>query len=128
MGDFGWLVAGLGPVLAQGAAAPKGGGGIFGDYSIVVPAMLVIAVFYFMILRPDMQKQKDAQKRLSELKKNDAIVTVGGICGVIVNISPDSKYLTIRIDDGNNTKMRILRSAVAGLESAEDSKDKKDAS
>jgi preprotein translocase subunit YajC len=48
----------------------------------------------------------------ANLKKNDRIVTVGGIIGTVINAPKDSDEISIRIDESSNTRMRILRSAV----------------
>jgi preprotein translocase subunit YajC len=48
---------------------------------------------------------------LENLKKNDRVITVGGIYGVVVNVAKGSEDITIRVDDGNNTRLRVVRSA-----------------
>ena len=49
----------------------------------------------------------------SNLKKNDRIVTIGGIYGTVVNINSDIDEVTIRVDEGTNTKIRMMRSAIS---------------
>jgi preprotein translocase subunit YajC len=104
--------AGAGDGAAGGAA---GGGGItealFGTFALPLMAMLLL--MYFMLLRPERQKRKEVEQTLANLKKNDHIVTIGGICGTVVNISPGSTYITIKVDESSNTRLKILRSAVA---------------
>jgi preprotein translocase subunit YajC len=132
-----WVLSGLLGVLyltslmlAQGAgAAPAGGakdgagGGlvesIFGSFAL--PIMVMLVLMYFMLLRPEQKKRKEVEQTLSNLKKNDHVVTIGGICGTVVNISPGSTFLTIRVDDSNNTRLKILRSAVARVGEPEES-------
>jgi preprotein translocase subunit YajC len=74
--------------------------------------VIISALFYFIVLRPDRKKRQETEKRLKELKKNDRVVTIGGIIGSIVQAKSDSDEITIKIDESTNTKMRILRSAV----------------
>ena len=105
------------------APAPNNGGGgitdaLFSTYALPLGAMLLL--MYFMLLRPEQKKRKEVESTLSNLKKNDHIVTIGGICGTVVNISPNSTYITIKVDESNNTRLKILRSAVARVGQVED--------
>ena len=70
-------------------------------------------MFWFMILRPQNRKRREHEAELKKLKVHDRIVTAGGILGTVVEVTTDSDELTIRIDEANNTRMRILRSAIA---------------
>jgi preprotein translocase subunit YajC len=112
-----------------GAVAPGAGGGItdmlFSTYALPLGAMLLL--MYFMLLRPEQKKRKEVEQTLSNLKKNDHIVTIGGICGTVVNISPGSTYITIKVDESNNTRLKILRSAVARVGEVEDPDNKLEA-
>jgi preprotein translocase subunit YajC len=113
-------------LLAQAAPAPapagKGGGGgieqIFA--SPILPFLLIGIVFYFLMMRPEQKKRKEQEKLLTALKKNDHVVTIGGIYGTIVNAAPGSTYVTVRVDDSTNTRLRMLRSAISRVGSAEE--------
>jgi preprotein translocase subunit YajC len=72
--------------------------------------VLIIGVMYLIVLRPQMRKQKDVQRMLSELKKGDDVVTTGGIVGRISGIKDDE--VTLQVQEG--VRLRVLRSAVAG--------------
>lgn len=72
----------------------------------------LIALFYFIVLIPERRRRADEAAKLSALKKNDRIVTVGGIHGVISAIN-DADTITIRIDESGSTRMKIDRKAVA---------------
>ena len=96
-----------------GGAGGGGGGGLFGDPMLLMLIMGVMVLFYFMVARPQRQKQKEAQKMLENLKENDQVVTVGGIVGSIVSFSKDKSEVVIRTDEKSNTKMRVLRSHIA---------------
>lgn len=113
-------------VAAPAGDAPAGGGGItdalFSTYALPLGAMLLL--MYFMLLRPEQKKRKEVEQTLSSLKKNDHIVTIGGICGTVVNISPGSQFITIKVDESNNTRLKILRSAVARVGEVEDQDNK----
>ncbi len=73
--------------------------------------MLVImlplaAVWYFLILAPQNKERASRKKTLDSLKKNDSVVTIGGILGTVVNLSEDGQEVTIRVDDNARLKMR----------------------
>ena len=70
-------------------------------------------MFWFMILRPQNRKRREHEAELKKLKVHDRVVTAGGILGTVVEATADSDELTIRIDEANNTRMRILRSAIS---------------
>lgn|GEM_PF-370291 len=112
------------PADETAPAANPGGwtDALFSTYALPLGAMLLL--MYFMLLRPEQKKRKEVEQTLSNLKKNDHIVTIGGICGTVVNISPGSTYITIKVDESNNTRLKILRSAVARVGQVEDQDNK----
>lgn len=73
------------------------------------PLVLIFIIFYFLLIRPQKQKEKEHQKMLTGIDKNDEIVTLGGIHGTVVNVK--EKTLILRIDE--NVKMEIEKSSVA---------------
>ena len=87
---------------AQGAEAPN-------PLVSLMPLILMFVVFYFLLIRPQQKKQKEHRRMLSELKKNDEVVTSGGIHGTIVNIK--DKTYSLRVDD--NVKIEVSKSAIA---------------
>jgi preprotein translocase subunit YajC len=92
------------------AQAAPGAGGAGGMIQGLLPMVLIIGVMYLIVLRPQMRKQKDVQRMLSELKKGDDVVTTGGIVGRISGIKDDE--VTLQVQEG--VRLRVLRSAVAG--------------
>jgi len=80
--------------------------------AMLLPYAIIFGIFYFLVIKPQKQKQTEFQKMLDNLKKNDEIVTNGGIHGTIVNIKETT--LVVRIDD--NVKIEIDRGAVARVE------------
>ena len=105
----------------DGGAAEAGGGGLFEGMGFFLPAMLIVMVLYFMLMLPNQQKKEQAKvsEMLEGLKKNDEIITAGGIRGTVVNIK-DGEYLTIRIDEKTNAKMQILKKSVIKVLTGDD--------
>jgi preprotein translocase subunit YajC len=77
-------------------------------WSSLIPLLLIMVVFYFFLIRPQMKRQKDLKNFRESLKKGDHIITAGGIYGKINNISDN----VITIDAGNNILLKVDKSAV----------------
>jgi len=88
-----------------------------------LPLVAIIAIFYFLILRPQNKKQKDTQRMLSALKKGDRVVTIGGIHGVIQSVKENT--VIVKVDD--TVKLELSRSAISSVSSQakEEKEDKK---
>lgn len=74
-----------------------------------VPLIFIFILFYFLIMRPQKQKEKDHQKMLAGISKNDEVVTSGGIHGTVVNVK--DKTLVLRVDE--NVKIEVEKSCIA---------------
>ncbi len=92
-------------VLLQ-ETAPTGG---FGQYQSIIFLLLMVVVFYFFMIRPQQKKQKDQKKFIDEVKKGDAVVTIGGIHGKVLSVNGNT--LTLDIDRG--TKLTIEKSSIS---------------
>ncbi|NGZ73684.1 preprotein translocase subunit YajC [Saccharibacillus alkalitolerans] len=88
-------------------AANAGQGG--GIIMTIIPFVFMIAIFYFLLIRPQQKKQKQRNAMLSQLKKGDKIVTIGGLHGTILEITND--IVVLRVNDV--TKMTFDRSAIS---------------
>jgi preprotein translocase subunit YajC len=104
-------------VLAQG----QGGGPI--PFYWVLGGILVL--FYFMMIRPQRKQKIDREQMLSALKKNDRVVTVGGLFGTIVNVQNEGGRVTIRVDESTNTKIVVMRDSILRVVNDDDGDDKK---
>ena len=78
-----------------------------------VPMILIFVVFYFLLIRPQRKKDKEAKAMLDNLKVGDRICTIGGIYGTIVRIKDD--VLTIEVGE-QKTQMVFARWAVRNVE------------
>ncbi len=76
-----------------------------------LPIILIVVVFYFFMIRPQMKKAKDEKKFKEELKKGDHLVTIGGIHGKIVEVQ--ERTFTIEAEGGSNVRLRIEKTAIS---------------
>jgi preprotein translocase subunit YajC len=90
--------------IAQ-AAAP-GAGDLFG---MVLPLVLIMGVFYFLLIRPQQKKAKDQQEMLTKISKGDTVVTHGGLIGKVTKIVDDNE---VQVEVGDNVKVRVLRGGI----------------
>jgi preprotein translocase subunit YajC len=88
----------------------------FGFLPLIV---LLMIVFYLMVLRPQKKEQKKRLELLNNLKKNDRVVTIGGIYGVVMNAKRENDEVVIKVDETNDTKIRVIYSAIARVISDE---------
>lgn len=79
--------------------------------SQLITIILIVGVFYFLLIRPQKKAQEDHKKMLSALKKNDEVITVGGIHGTIANVKEAS--VTLKVDD--NVKIEVQKSSIASV-------------
>ncbi len=94
--------------LAIVLMAPTQQGGQSNMWSSLIPLLLIMVVFYFFLIRPQMKRQKELKNFRESLKKGDHIITAGGIYGKINNIADN----VITIDAGNNVLLKVDKSAV----------------
>lgn len=78
------------------------------------PLVLIFGVFYFLVIRPQQKRQRAHQTLLNALKKDDEVITSGGILGTVDKV--DGQVLTLRI--ARDLKIKVLRTQVEGLQSA----------
>lgn len=92
---------------AQAASTANSDGG----WLSFVPIVVMFAVLYFLMIRPQMKRQKEQKAMIEALAKNDEVMTSGGILGTIVKIS--GHYVTLQIAD--NTEMIVQKTAITML-------------
>ncbi len=91
-------------IFAQATSAPGGMG-----YQNIIFFVGIAVVFYFFMIRPQQKKTKDQKKFLEEIKKGDAVVTIGGLHGKVHAL--DDNTITLDVDKG--TKMVFERSSIS---------------
>ena len=77
--------------------------------AMMFPFAIMFLIFYLLVFRPQSQAKKIHEQMLKDLKKNDEVVTTGGIFGTVVNVKAES--VVIRVDD--NVRLEVEKTAVA---------------
>jgi preprotein translocase subunit YajC len=80
-------------------------------FESLLPIIVIFAVFYFLIIRPQSKKQKDHLGFLNTLKRGDEVVTASGILGTVDGLT--DLYVTLEV--ASNVKIKVLRSQIASL-------------
>lgn len=104
---------GSGSTTAPGSAAPGGPFGALcggGQGSFPLMMVMMIAVFYFILIRPQQKKQKEQDTWLKSLKKGDEVVTSGGVIGRISGLTDT----TVTLEVQEKVRIKVLRSSVSG--------------
>lgn len=103
--------------------APAAGGAAAGAAGVAQPSLMealgqqllfivpIVAIFYFLLIRPQSQRAKKHKEMLAQLKKGDTVVTSGGIIGKITKIGDDE----VTIDNGEGVKLRFVRSMIVDV-------------
>lgn len=107
----------ISPAYAQGA------GGMDGMAAQILPIVLIIGVFYFLIIRPQQKKQKAHREMLTALHRGDRIVTSGGLVGTITKVTSDTE-LMVEISEG--VKVRVMRGMISDVMSKTEARGAKD--
>ena len=74
----------------------------------LLPVVLIFIVFYFLLIRPQKKTQDEHKKMVAGLKKNDEVITAGGIHGTIMNVKDTT--VTLKVDD--NVKVEVQKSSI----------------
>lgn len=90
------------------AAAPAGGGDVMSQITSMLPLVLMFVALYFIMIRPQMKRQKEHRAMVEALAKGDEVATAGGLLGRVVDL--DEQYVFIEVSNG--VKLQLQRHAV----------------
>jgi preprotein translocase subunit YajC len=94
----------ISPVIAQAAAAPAGGG-----LQMIIMMVVLFGLMYFMMIRPQMKRQKEHRALIAALSKGDEVVTNGGIAGRVEEVG--ETFITVEI--AANVKVKVQKGSVS---------------
>jgi preprotein translocase subunit YajC len=98
----------ISPAYAQDAA-----GGTGAVIMQLLPLILIFAVFYFLLIRPQQKKMKEHREMLGKLKRNDRVITGGGIIGTISKVRDDSDEIEVEL--APNVRVTVLRGTISSV-------------
>ncbi|PKM80948.1 MAG: preprotein translocase subunit YajC [Firmicutes bacterium HGW-Firmicutes-14] len=81
------------------------------NYVTIIYFAVLLGIFYFLIIRPQQQRQKKHQQTINSLEPNQKITTIGGIMGTVVRVKDE----TITLKIAENVKIEVLKSSVASI-------------
>lgn len=102
-----WTPFGISPAYAQDVA---GGGALVMQ---LLPLILIFVVFYFLLIRPQQKKMKEHREMLASLKRNDRIVTSGGLVGTITRVKDGSDEVEVEI--APNVRVTVVRGMISSI-------------
>ena len=105
--NFSWLTS-----LVVFAQENDGGGNVLSPLGPLPPILIIIALFYFILWKPERKKRREHEELVSNLKKNDRVLVMNCIYGTVMNVHSENGDLTVKVDENSNTKLRITRGAV----------------
>ncbi|TCD12354.1 preprotein translocase subunit YajC [Oricola cellulosilytica] len=95
------------PAYAQAAGGSAGGADIIMS---ILPFLLIFVIMYFLIIRPQRTQMKKRDQMLKAIRRNDTVVTGGGILGKVTKVIDDHE---LEVEIAQNTKIRVMRAMVA---------------
>ena len=96
------------PAFAQGATSAAGGADIALQ---VVPFVLIFVIMYFLILRPQQRRVKEHQNMVKNVRRDDTVVTTGGIVGRVTKVADDASEIEVEI--APNVRVKVVRTMIA---------------
>src|SRR4051812_7678803 len=106
------LLASLPLLFAQNAPAANPNGGSSGPMNLL-PLLIVAGLWgYFLLFRPQQQQEKKRREMIAGLKKNDRVMTTGGLYGTVVSVDAEQDRVVLRVDDDRGVKLTFSKSAV----------------
>ncbi len=85
-------------LTATDPSTPAGGGGFLDMLGMFLPMIVILVVFYFILIRPENKRKKEAEQMRSSLKVGDDITTIGGIVGTVVSVKDDKFVIETSAD------------------------------
>ena len=81
-------------------------------FGMVLPLLMIMVVFYFLLIRPQQKKAKEHQELLKKIARGDTVITSGGLIGKVTKIVDDHE---LQVEVGDNVKVRVLRSGISDV-------------
>ena len=96
-------------IFAMMPASPDGAGP--SPFSMLLPLLGMLAIFYFLLIRPQQKRQKETQKMINAIKKGDKVITASGLIGSVAGLRDDIVVVNI----ADNVKVEMLKNAITAV-------------
>lgn len=125
-----WFDVSTWVILAQNQAQGQGGAAqpSASPLGLLLPMLAIGLLMYVMLIRPQRRDKQTRDAMIASLKKNDHVVTVSGIYGVVTNVRPEADEVTVRVDETSNTRLRMTMNSILRVLGDEASSDKSSSS
>ena len=100
-------------MLVSPAYAQAAGGGAGGALASFVPLILIFAIMYFLLIRPQQKKVKEHAKMVEALRRGDQVVTAGGLLGKVLKVQEGE----VEVELSEGVKVRVIKSTIAQVRS-----------
>ena len=97
----------ISPAYAQAAGTAPGGAGAF--LNAIMPFLLIIPIFYFLLIRPQQRRLKTHREMIGAVKTGDTVVTAGGLIGKVAKVTDDE----VEVELAPSTKVRVVKSTLS---------------
>ncbi|NHN84656.1 preprotein translocase subunit YajC [Acetobacter musti] len=105
-------------LISPAYAQSTGGGGGASSLIQFLPYVLVFGIFYFLMIRPQQQKQKQLRESLSKLRRGDRVLTAGGIIGIVRKADDEASEIELEI--APNVRVQVMRSTITSVLTSSD--------
>lgn len=102
----------ISPAFAQAAGSTAAQGGGAASFLSIAPLVLIFVAFYFLMIRPQQKRMKTLQASIGGMKKNDTVVTAGGLVGKVVSV--DDVYANVEIATG--VKVKVVKATIVEVQ------------
>jgi len=99
-------------MLVSPAFAQAAGGGAGSGFAQIVPLVLIFAIMYFLLIRPQQKKVKEHKAMVEAVRRGDQVVTQGGIIGKVTKVRDDGE---VEVEIAMGVKVRVLKSTLANV-------------
>ncbi len=95
------------PAFAQTAGAASGAGSAFASF---MPLVLIFAIMYFLLIRPQQKKMKDLKAMVEALRRGDQVLTAGGIIGKVNKVNEDG---TVEVEIADGVRVKVMKHTIS---------------
>lgn len=103
------------PLLAQAKQAAPAQEPSSNLIGVLLPLIPIFVLYYFLFIRPQQAQEKKRRSQLEGLRKNDRVVTIGGVYGTVVSVDLESDRVMLRVDDDKGVKIAVTKASVARI-------------